>query len=347
VPIDKAAAPTQSFPQLSIAIVDIASAPTSTEVPTTAAEAQPPASLLLSVPRKKYSKRRTKTTKPTLAAFEGLAKVTNPPPNASAITAIPKKKYSRRRVKIKEFTLFPSLPTELRLKVWENAMPENRVVTVTVDRHSGYHRRDSTEFHNEGCFKSPGYALGHASLPLVFQINHESRSVGLKHYKLSFFEVFAGRPVYFDFTKDTLHLLNWETFHPRKKDGENLCKCANANDQVVQELQGKLRHLVVSDTKENRMAIQNAKYKALETLVMAPCKWQGCDNTGRSQEEYDAIRVSKWRRYFEEDRGDGANLPDISVQNATCIRNITNYPRKQKPGVEAAGSTGMPWPPRF
>lgn len=83
------------------------------------------------------------------------------------------------------FTLFPDLPIELRLKIWEHAFP-GRVVNLIYDQ---YHDR----FHS---FNS--------TTPMLLHIHRETREMGLKLYQLCFgTESFEPR-IYFDFNKDIL-----------------------------------------------------------------------------------------------------------------------------------------------
>ncbi|CZR56411.1 uncharacterized protein PAC_06299 [Phialocephala subalpina] len=83
------------------------------------------------------------------------------------------------------FTLFPLLPTELRLKVWEHyraATPPQlldfRLCPADIDYVP--HKR-------KACFAHPHVlALRQQSIPTIMHICSESREVGLGHYKLGF-----------------------------------------------------------------------------------------------------------------------------------------------------------------
>lgn len=81
------------------------------------------------------------------------------------------------------FALFPDLPIELRMKVWEHAFPA-RVVNLIYDQyHDRFHSFNSTP-------------------PLLLHVHRESREMGLKLYHLCFgTESFEAR-VYFDFNKE-------------------------------------------------------------------------------------------------------------------------------------------------
>jgi hypothetical protein len=92
----------------------------------------------------------------------------------------------------REFTKFPKLPPELRLRIWSHSLPDPRIVTIEriLTRPKDY--RVSCQN------RVPGTLL----------VNRESREVALKRYSLRFmtFENVYGPPVYFDFSRDVICL---------------------------------------------------------------------------------------------------------------------------------------------
>jgi hypothetical protein len=64
-----------------------------------------------------------------------------------------------------EFSLFPKLPLEIQIRIWEMTTQQGRVVVV----------RGST-----------GNGLISSTIPKIFHVCHTSRLVGLKYYPLSF-----------------------------------------------------------------------------------------------------------------------------------------------------------------
>lgn len=70
----------------------------------------------------------------------------------------------------RSFTIFPKLPIELRLVIWEFAVPCDRVVTIV--KHGFPPEYFETEI------------VAHARVPAIFGVNQESRSVALKIYSL-------------------------------------------------------------------------------------------------------------------------------------------------------------------
>ena len=94
------------------------------------------------------------------------------------------------------FTLFPILPGELRLKIWEFALPGPRVVKIKAPQllASGSRQAASALDFTSAC-----------AVPALLHVNAEARAVALRHYELSFAtDTFPPR-INFCFERDTLH----------------------------------------------------------------------------------------------------------------------------------------------
>jgi hypothetical protein len=93
------------------------------------------------------------------------------------------------------FHLFPTLPVELRLKIWKLNMAEAQIViSASTLKDDIYEDTYSAKIIKSSC-----------RVPPNLHINHKSRVEALKCYK----PVFAkrlGHPVFFDFSKDYLWL---------------------------------------------------------------------------------------------------------------------------------------------
>ncbi|KAE9380141.1 hypothetical protein N431DRAFT_432430 [Stipitochalara longipes BDJ] len=88
------------------------------------------------------------------------------------------------------FTLFPKLPQELRLKVWQSTV-EPRIVRIKWSQQLS----QCTTLDN----------------PIILRISHESREEGLKTYRPAFATISASQPViYANFSLDTVDF-DWET----------------------------------------------------------------------------------------------------------------------------------------
>jgi hypothetical protein len=110
---------------------------------------------------------------------------------------------------LQEFTLFPKLPAELRLQIWDLASTGSNVVTVEID----------WEPHDPDIIwaRSPPYVgpltkysfENSPTPPIHLQVNMESRTYALKSYQLAFdCSILGNRPKYFNFSKDVLRIKN-------------------------------------------------------------------------------------------------------------------------------------------
>ena len=85
-----------------------------------------------------------------------------------------------------KFELFPKLPPELRLKIW-NLIPESRVVEVIFKMD---HRKNNYKFL--------------ATFPAILHVSMEARAEGLRRYTRVFHTKWALNGVFFDFEADIL-----------------------------------------------------------------------------------------------------------------------------------------------
>ena len=105
------------------------------------------------------------------------------------------------------FTLFPKLPLELRLQIWEFALPQPRVIEAYP------HRDDNGQLLDN-------YASCRAIVvapPAILHTNRESRILAQRTYTLAFNGPFR-EPIYFDFQRDTLLIQRWMSEFIRTED---------------------------------------------------------------------------------------------------------------------------------
>ncbi|TVY59255.1 hypothetical protein LCER1_G000241 [Lachnellula cervina] len=95
-----------------------------------------------------------------------------------------------------DFTLFPHLPSELRLKIWEEMLPGPRDVEIE------YHM-DYVMFNEKKISKFTGWR-SREPVPVGLHICQESRHEALVHYQPSFGSYFHPSKIYFNFSRDTL-----------------------------------------------------------------------------------------------------------------------------------------------
>jgi hypothetical protein len=97
-----------------------------------------------------------------------------------------------------EFTLFPLLPPELRLKIWEAIADEPQTVELSCTPTTSYLPK--------------GRWFSHSKPPAIFSVCAESRAVALAQFSvLQFSEKQIGTPwpkLYINFASDTLWLCN-------------------------------------------------------------------------------------------------------------------------------------------
>ncbi|KAI1806413.1 hypothetical protein F4811DRAFT_147479 [Daldinia bambusicola] len=108
------------------------------------------------------------------------------------------------------FNKFNELPPELRVKIWQYAMPDPRTVVVK----SPYSEQKQTPRSLEEAISDP-HSQGEAwysntQIPALLHVNAEARYEALKHYKLSLGVGSLQPRIYIDFSRDTLFFGNSE-----------------------------------------------------------------------------------------------------------------------------------------
>jgi len=94
------------------------------------------------------------------------------------------------------FTLFPQLPLELRLKIWQTMLPGPRTVNIRYQmKYDSFNGKTISSFTG---WTSPD------PVPVGLHVCQESREESLKHYQKSFGSYFHASKIYFDFSRDTL-----------------------------------------------------------------------------------------------------------------------------------------------
>ena len=109
-----------------------------------------------------------------------------------------------------QFTLFPNLPKELRIRVWQLAAREPRVVEICWVREAQDRFRgiwDEFTPPNPPVFYSP------TPIPFVLHINRESRGIALENYALSFPQESRPAQIYYSPSVDILYFPGWSSIH--------------------------------------------------------------------------------------------------------------------------------------
>jgi hypothetical protein len=105
------------------------------------------------------------------------------------------------------FTLFPKLPSELRLHIWELALQPRVIKVIAVRRDNGYQISEL-----EAACKAID-----ATPPALLQTNYESHVWGQRPYILAFNDLLR-KPICFDFQRDTLRIQRWMSWVIRPED---------------------------------------------------------------------------------------------------------------------------------
>jgi hypothetical protein len=111
------------------------------------------------------------------------------------------------------FSRFADLPPELRIKIWQHAMPAPR--TVVVKSPYGRCRKPDTTPKSLEDAVVPAVDQAetwksNTQIPALLHVNSEARHEALKHYKLSLGVAEHESRIYVDFTRDTLFFGNAE-----------------------------------------------------------------------------------------------------------------------------------------
>lgn len=98
------------------------------------------------------------------------------------------------------FSVFPDLPTEIRLKIWTIILPGPRTIAIQYKtKTSNYNGKDVSVFTG---WISPDPP------PIALSICQESRSEALKHYQTAFGSHFHFSRIYIDYSIDTVRFGN-------------------------------------------------------------------------------------------------------------------------------------------
>ncbi|KAF8853352.1 hypothetical protein BDZ45DRAFT_748663 [Acephala macrosclerotiorum] len=106
-----------------------------------------------------------------------------------------KKRKPRKNRGPKDFRMFPELPIELRLRIWEMSIPDPQLIAIGCefgyDSHSMQRRRtkDCAAFYK---------------IPALLHTNKESRSVAESVYREEFADRLGGNGIWMDISKDIL-----------------------------------------------------------------------------------------------------------------------------------------------
>ncbi|KAK6062356.1 hypothetical protein SCUP234_07264 [Seiridium cupressi] len=104
------------------------------------------------------------------------------------------------------FPKFNELPPELRIKIWQAAIPEARTIIVNSPH---AHKKNASQSLEDALVQNDDVTetwTSQTQIPVLLHVNAEARHEALKHYQLSL-GVGQHQPrIYIDFSRDTLFL---------------------------------------------------------------------------------------------------------------------------------------------
>jgi hypothetical protein len=211
----------------------------------------------------------------------------------------------------RNFSLFPKLPIEVRLKIWGHASSVTRNVDVWAAS-LGIELKRSLKH------KQPIYFYSSLPPPAVLHVNSESRSEGLKHYALDFdtalmttayaadFTISIPGMIYFNWNHDRLCLL-----HPFGVEGKPWPLPRQWADLHTKCLEKGLRYLAIniahdcrshsaaSCTNRNRFLKHFPRKSNLEEVVLFICR-QLADRDSLKVKRLKVKRLKVKRLEFED-----------------------------------------------
>ncbi|RYP28111.1 hypothetical protein DL767_007368 [Monosporascus sp. MG133] len=157
------------------------------------------------------------------------------------------------------FPMFKDLPPELRIRIWQHAMPEAR--TVVVESPFAIARNRAPKSLEEALSRTSDENVqdtwrSTAKIPALLHVNAEARHEALKRYRLSLGAGKAQPRIYVDFSRDTLFF-----GHAELKPECAKLWASTADLQKVQRL------AIVPEGAWRVMRWQNAGMNALERII--------------------------------------------------------------------------------
>jgi 2EXR family len=172
-----------------------------------------------------------------------------------------------------ELKFFRKLPLELRDKIWKLCLPGPRTARIYHDpKDMAFIAMPEIETGVSPFWRAKAVA---GPVPVLLHINKESRSIGMKYYKLMFSEQTLGRPIYFDVTQDTLCLTGDEALRAFYGRRMNPCRWNKKSElEFMHEVENLVRFLAIfTPLPYYNVASFNvvARFSCLEGLAIVDC----------------------------------------------------------------------------
>jgi hypothetical protein len=116
-----------------------------------------------------------------------------------------KRKVNQATNFLKKFQIFQKLPTELRYAIWKLCIVP-RIITI---KNASYEEIRKRYMFTETVYVTIVAAEAKNAVPAILHACQESRALALREWSLEF-EPQLGRPIYFNWKRDTLFTENWD-----------------------------------------------------------------------------------------------------------------------------------------
>ncbi|CZS93657.1 uncharacterized protein RCO7_09477 [Rhynchosporium graminicola] len=259
----------------------------------------------------------------------------------------------------KQFAFFPKLPAELRLMIWELALPGERIVRIQEFVESSPHDRILQAYQ---CIGSK------ARVPTLLHVCHESRTLALKHYTIILKNRLL-KPTYFNPDLDTLLFASLsdlfkfaqpddlyqsvrlsQFIHPGLYHFTSLYNFTNYLPKLSvdeESIEKKVKHVVIGWSKSIPFNIWNqftpweeiersvtldviAGFKNLDTLLVEDIYFEQIGVAAPAPPFADQMFKTKLMRRWEERRNSARPFPEIKIVGPTKMKQIRRRAREAR-----------------
>lgn len=213
------------------------------------------------------------------------------------------------------FTLFPTLPLELREKIWESYDQQPRVINI-------YNYINTREASGALMDDIERLMIRYRGIPLLLSVNRESRRAILRSYMV----LRKGTGMFLNLASDFFYFHNWESY---KTFTELLEKESDASDAgsfqskvlTIADMEANLKHFAIGYWNVYSAKLHGmANFKSLETISVCSASkkwhWSPTANAWDTMGE----REERWLKEWREDQLENGNgLPQVILEKGDII----------------------------
>jgi hypothetical protein len=205
-----------------------------------------------------------------------------------------------------QFPLFAKLPAEIRDMIWSAAVVP-RVLKITMNPHVSA-LPDST-----GSRLSFFPKINSHKTPSLLRVSREARAVALNSYELNFRDPLQGKPVYLDFTRDTLlfttcfALLAFYGIKHPPSVSTSIQDVENALPQQATVIEKRLRHIAFEEHCTKVQFWILPRFGLLESIFLKEETWR---KSKRAEQREFLWKF--WQQEFENRGQDRDDVPEVT-----------------------------------